>query len=210
MMIKKQINLSQRLFIELGTSLLLKPEAPEESVSGELIGMKVGHYLIVQVPAVTVGKMMLSVGQGLQVKYICSGDVFGFRSRIITATSEPDNLLYLEYPDKVESRNVRSCERIDCFLAVQVMMEGITGQGTIVNMSRQGCRCLVDSKLHGKGMHKKTISISFQYAPREHLTLTGMVTGVEQTGEQYSLGILFDEIDNFSKSVLATLVPALK
>ena len=41
-------NPSQRLFIELGTTLQMEPEDPDRAVSGELLGMQVGKYLIVR------------------------------------------------------------------------------------------------------------------------------------------------------------------
>ncbi len=38
------IDFSQRLFIELGTSLLIENSEKKKSLSGKLVGMKVGDY----------------------------------------------------------------------------------------------------------------------------------------------------------------------
>jgi len=48
--VKQDINKSQRLFIELGTSLRLESGDSGKMDSCELIGMQVGQYLIVRLP----------------------------------------------------------------------------------------------------------------------------------------------------------------
>ena len=62
------INQSRRLFIELGTPLLLEPCDPERSVSSQMAGMRVGKYLIVHLTQINWTKSQLKQGDTLRVK----------------------------------------------------------------------------------------------------------------------------------------------
>ena len=106
------INRSQRLFIELGTALHLEPGDADRATSSELVGMQGGKYLIVHLSEHNWQKSRLKTGDTLLAKYISSDDVFGFNTRVITIIEEPDHLVFLEYPDEVESCNIRSQTRI--------------------------------------------------------------------------------------------------
>lgn len=84
------INQSQRLFIELGTPLFLEPEDLGCSVVSQLIGMRMEKYLIVNLSDNDWTKSRLKNGDSLLVKYVCSGNVFGFDTQVIAIVEEPD------------------------------------------------------------------------------------------------------------------------
>lgn len=202
-------NRSQRLFIELGTALLLEPEDPDRVVSSELIGMQVGKYLIVQM-ADHWGKNYFSSGEHLGVKYILSDDVFGFKSRIIRTIHDPDYLLFLEYPKDVESCNIRAKKRVECYLPIRISLEDSYLDGVIVNINKNGCLCMVDNSLPLDGSKTKLVRLELPYGQFESLSLKGEIRNSRQEGDQTRFGILFNDLGNFSKKVLTTLVPALK
>ncbi len=209
MELKKVFNKSQRLFIELGTSLLLEPDGQENKISCELIGMQVGEYLIVRLAA---DHIMFNSGNKdtvLTVKYLCSGDVFGFRSRPIRSIDDPDSLLFLEYPDMVDSCNVRGNERVDCFLPVQVVIGETTIDATVVNMNIDGCLCIIDSYEGLSSLVQEQITINFPYAGSNLLAVAGEIRSIRKQTLNLSLGIRFSEMDNFSRSILGALIPAM-
>jgi c-di-GMP-binding flagellar brake protein YcgR len=211
-MIKKtvQFNRSQRLFIELGTTLLLEPKDPERAVSSQLIGMDVGKYLIVQMADQNLQKDHLTAGEPLKVKYILSDDVFAFNSHIIRTIQDPDSLIFLEYPKDVESCNIRAKKRVECFLPIQIRMGENRLKAVIVNINKNGCLCMVDKSIPLECCKTKPVTLQLSYGQFESLSIKGEIRSSRVEGRQTRFGILFDDLGNFSKKVLATLVPALK
>ncbi|ACN16304.1 hypothetical protein HRM2_32250 [Desulforapulum autotrophicum HRM2] len=207
-----EINQSRRLFIELGTPLLLEPCDPERSVSSQMAGMHVGKYLIVHLSEINWKKSHLKRGDILRVKYVCSDDVFCFDTRILTMIEEPDLLMFLDYPDEVESCNIRSRPRIECYLPVEVVLEdGVsTRKGVVLNINERGCLCLVN----GLGFHEisrnSRISLRFSYARFDTLFTIAVVKSLGRDDDKLRLGLMFEELDTYSRTVLSTLVPALK
>jgi c-di-GMP-binding flagellar brake protein YcgR len=206
----KNFNRSQRLFIELGTSLLLEPEDPGRGVTSELIGMQVGKYLIVQIAYQNLRENRLMDGEHLKVKYILSDDVFGFNSHIIRTLQDPDDLLFLKYPQEVESCNIRAKKRVECFLPIQIYMEETCLNGTICNINEKGCLCTVDNTPLLDGSRTNLVHLKLSYGQFETLSIKGEIRNSRQEGDQTRFGIRFDTLDRFSKKVLVTLVPSLK
>lgn len=66
----QQFDLSQRLFIELGTSLLIETREEAHSFAGKLVGMKVGRYLIVEISGTKSEITALLKDDSVMVKYV--------------------------------------------------------------------------------------------------------------------------------------------
>ncbi len=205
------INQSRRLFIELGTPLLLEPCDPARSVSSQMTGMRVGNYLIVHLSAINWTKSLLKPGDTLRVKYVCSDDVFGFDTRVLTMIKDPDRLLFLEYPDEVESCNIRSRPRIECYLPVEVVLEDdvTTRKGVVLNINERGCMCLVNGFDFQEINRNSRIAVRFPYARFDTLITVAVVKSLGRDDDKLRLGLMFEELDTYSRTVLSTLVPAL-
>ena len=203
------VNRSQRLFMELGTALQLEPDDPERAVSGELIGMQVGKYLIVQMSERNWKKSRLNSGENLSVKYILSNDVLGFKVHIIRTIQNPDFLIFLEYPDDVKSCNIRAKKRVDCFLPANLTLDAHELSGIIVNINKNGCLILVDGCPELDCCKTTPITINLPYGQFDNLTLEGEVRTTTRKDGQTSFGVLFKDLDGYARKVLATLVPAL-
>jgi c-di-GMP-binding flagellar brake protein YcgR len=202
------IDLSQRLFIELGTPLLI--ETGKIALSGKLIGMKVGAYIIVDICGVDAEAISLSQEENVQVRYVNQDDIFCFSSRILTIFDQPDNLMFLHYPDKVESCNIRKYKRIDCFLQVHVKSAGRKDAAVITNISANGCLCNMDLFPSWESINGQRIELLFSDEGREFLAVSGEVKSTKIQGSQIKLGVQFMEADGYFQSVLSTLVPALR
>ena len=209
MELKKIFNKSQRLFIELGTSLLLEPEDREINISCELIGMLVGEYLIVRLAVDQLPVDFADKDNRIDVKYLCSGDVFGFTSRPIHSIDVPDTLLFLEYPETVDSCNVRAKERVECFLPVQVVIGDSAMEATVVNINIDGCLCVIDNYEGPVSLVEEEITVQFPYAGSNLLSVSGQIRSIRKQSLKLSLGIHFAEMDNFSRSILGALIPAM-
>lgn len=211
-MMKKQIgniNRSQRLFIELGTDLLLESNTSTQSTSSQLIGMQVGKYLIVQLSDHQWVQNRVSQGDTLQAKYILADDVFGFNTKVMRMIKDPDLLLFLEYPAKVNSCNVRSDKRVECFLPVKITMDNLNIEGIITNISKNGCLCSVDNCPEIDSVNMPLLTLQLPYGQLETLTLKGEIQNLRLKDSQAFLGILFQGLNGFSQKVLTTLVPSL-
>lgn len=207
---KKHINKSQRLFIELGTSLRLESGEPETHVSSELIGMKVGKYLIVRLSKDRPDTFHPNDNDPVKVRYLCSGEIFGFNSHVIMGLENPDRLLFLEYPETVVSVNVRSHERIECFIPVQVALGQTILQGLIININFQGCLCTISSA-HGMNepsLHEMLL-VRVPLPDGTALAIPGEIRSIRVHSSEISLGICFEHLDSFARSILENLIPSL-
>lgn len=194
-----EFNRSQRLFIELGTSLQLDPDDPERAVSGELIGMQVGKYLIVQLSHDNWDKSRFGAGEPLAAKYILSNDVYGFKAHIIRTIRNPDYLIFLEYPEDVKSCNIRSEKRVECFLPTRMIVDDQELSGIIVNIHKNGCLAQVDACPELDCCRTTPVTIRLPYGQFDNLTLSGEVRTTTCKEGQSSFGIAFDDLDGFSK-----------
>jgi hypothetical protein len=206
----KHINRSQRLFIELGTALLLEPETPDRSASSQLIGMQVGRYLIVQLAERSWKRSRLSTDETLHARYILSDDVFEFKTKIIRIIEDPDYLLFLDYPKVVESCNIRSEKRVECFLPVRMTLDTFCFNGIITNINRNGCLCMVDDIPGFDSCSTEYLTLNLPYGRVDTLSIKARIRSTRKKGNQISFGLLFENLEGFSKNVLSALVPALK
>lgn len=206
---QQHINKSQRLFIELGTSLRLESGDSGKMASSELIGMQVGQYLIVRLPQDSPGIILPAPREPLLVKYLRSGEIFGFSSRVILSLDEPDRLLFLEYPGTVTNFNLRSHERVECFLPVQIQTRKRMIQGMVVNINFQGCLCVIDPGPDTGVAIKDSIVVRFPMDGDSGLSVQGSLRSIRRHPPKMNLGIRFSELDSFSRSVIGALIPSL-
>ena len=205
------VNHSQRLFIELGTSLHLESNQAERIIYSEFIGMKVGSYLIVRLSETNWEKSGLKKGDPLRVKYICSDDVFGFNTRVATMIQTPDRLVFLNYPHEVESCNIRTHHRIECFLPVEADFgDGVTREAVVVNINKNGSLCRVKEEPPDEVHQNNAIVLKFIYSDFDTLSVNGRIKSIRRQNGFLNLGIMFSELDAYSQKVLTTLVPALE
>ncbi|MEA2061473.1 MAG: flagellar brake domain-containing protein [Thermodesulfobacteriota bacterium] len=173
-----QVDLSQRLFIELGTSLYLESENKKESASGKLIGMKVGEYLIVEVSGSESGDRIFKNQGSVKIKYLNIEDIFFFKSKVLLKLDFPDELIFFEYPDSVKSCNIRKHTRVDCFINAEMVSEELNVPGVITNISPRGCRFDIIDKKISKDLYNYNVAISIIYGKGETLLLNGNVRSV--------------------------------
>ena len=132
--------------IGIGTQLQIKVGGVEERLKSVLIGMEVDEYLVMIAPvSTTFGSITQKFYEGnkITVQYLHGGTVFGFYSKIIGAINSPRKLLFVEYPNSVEKRNVRTSKRVDCLLPATIEIHKKAHLGVIRDISEGGCLCLI-------------------------------------------------------------------
>lgn len=205
-----RIDRSQRLFIELGTAIRIETHEKNNSLSGKLVGMKVGSYLIVDISAAGSDTISLSDNSPVLVKYINLRDIFNFSSTVLCQLDQPDNLIFLKYPDRVENCNIRNHKRVDCFLPIHAKIGEFYTAGIAVNINAKGCLCTLDHFPSWDNINPCEIELIFSYCDLETLSITGEIKTSQTQGSKITVGVQFNEINPFSQSVLTALVPALR
>ncbi len=110
----------------------------------------------------------------------------------------------------VESCNIRSHKRVDCFLPIHAKIDTSGSSGVVTNISPHGCRCVVDHFHSLKNINDQSIEVHFAYGDMDTLLIEGNVRSSQVQGSQLILGIKFNKISQFSQSILANLVPTLQ
>ena len=206
-----QENLGKRIFIELGTHLQLEMKELKLSLKSELIGMEVGEYLIAQLNNSEEEHAKLHEGCEVAAKYLHQHAVFGFQSKIISLISKPKNILFIEYPEKIESINIRTSHRLDCFLPVLVEIGFNTADGIMVNINNEGC-CLSIKGLTimDESTLEKVVIHVHDKVTKKDFSLLGNVRSIRKSNDEITLGCEFDEMDSNTQSLILELFPTLE
>lgn len=211
------------LFIEFGMRLTVKSCSTNESISCELIGMRCGEYLILRIQKDNYSDEFYTKGKPITVTLnTYAGCVFGFSSRVIQHISSPDKLFFVEYRQAVESQkavrdcsisvlrncNMRSSDRIDCFVPVHLSLGETVFEAKVDNVSTTGCRCLIADDVFNHNNIKMHTLITIQFS--NTLSIDGKVSVVRrQFLHSHHVGISFVNIDDDTKRELTELIPSL-
>ena len=102
----------------IGTILRLQIEGTRRRLSCELIGVEDGKYLIVKMPSLHIMESVSNLlvnGNEITAKYMHKGTMFGFQSTIIDLIQKPFKLVFIKYPEKTDSYDVRGNKRVSAF-----------------------------------------------------------------------------------------------
>jgi hypothetical protein len=110
-----------------------------------LIGMEHGQYLIIKLPMIPDIPVKYLRQNDFVVRYVHAGGVYGFRTSLVSLIKEPMRLFVLDYPNKIESLNLRKNERYECLIpaVAKILQANATPfewQGFIADISPFGCR----------------------------------------------------------------------
>jgi hypothetical protein len=130
------------LSINIGTALTLQIAGREPRIKGDFIGMKQDAYLIVEIAEDSVWKN-LSKGAQLIVRYVYLGNIYGFRSVVLTSLDNPSKLIYLSFPTSIENHSLRKKQRACCYIPVKAKVVETEVDGVILDISSDGCKFAV-------------------------------------------------------------------
>ncbi len=200
-----------RIFIELGTTLQLDIEGTNISLTSEMIGMEVGRYLIIKVYQMNNGQREELRNNTITAKYLHKNSILGFKSNIISIISEPENIIFLEYPKSIKNFNVRTHKRVPCFLPIQLEIEYNVVEGAIIDINTAGCCCVVKhfKILDEQALDKVTIHLQNSKLEREY-SLLGNIRSIRQKKDEINIGIMFTKIDSNTQEAIQSIVPTLE
>ncbi len=196
--------------MNIGTIFRLQIEGTRRRLSSELIGVDDDKYLIVKMPPLhtmeNVSNLLVK-GNEITVKYMCKGTMFGFQSPIIDLIHKPFKLVFIKYPDKIDSYDVRGNKRVECFLPATVKIAKQILEGSITDISRVGCLFTIDTHEHEDLINllelNNKIRIGF-YLPgvAEELSAGADKKSIKIDSDGSCIGIEFVEIDSSVKEKL--------
>ncbi|OOG23262.1 hypothetical protein B1C78_11935 [Thioalkalivibrio denitrificans] len=202
--VEKQFETGKRVSIEMGTEVLMQIEGVAGRLPSTFIGMEAGRYAIFKIPRASVSlTAKLIKGNMVVVRYRYHGSVFGFQTPILGTVVDPFGLLFVACPKIIEEYNLRKARRIDCYLPCTVKIGEEKAQGTVVDISVQGCRCFFSapdaatvSDDDGGTPAEITLSLEEGEAP---VTLPGRIVSAHPYHGALSAGIEFNELDDAMK-----------
>lgn len=109
-----------------------------------VIGGIPGKYILMRDPVVhpndkNLWSEYLYSGNTATIRYIFEGVASGFKTEIIKLINSPDKILFLKYPKRIETYNLRRHQRISCYLDATFTISDQQVSAMIEDLSTSGC-----------------------------------------------------------------------
>jgi hypothetical protein len=186
--------------IQLGSSNLVR-------IKPTVIGIDLGRYLLVKFPSklnAAEYKDVLISGCAVIVRYILEGnhgECVAFATTIQNVLIAPNRLIFLNYPKRIENRQLRTFQREKTHLPAQISLskagDKLTGNcidGYIIDISAHGCQFSFKPEDGKYGIKKCPIHIVITLVGKdEPLMINAHVKNNRQENSHTLVGIMFDE-----------------
>jgi c-di-GMP-binding flagellar brake protein YcgR len=170
-----------------------------------LVGYELGRYIVLKYPkAINASqyKDVLAEGNVVIVRYLLEGnkgECCAFRSTIKHVTTYPEKLVFLEYPKKIENRQLRMQQRTSIHIPAIIMIEedGVTKDvkinGSISDISLSGCGFLFKSNSLSTNVNKRKVFVCLQDSKGDEMKISSQVCNSRNDKGVVSVGIQFLE-----------------
>ncbi|MDR4498605.1 MAG: flagellar brake protein [Candidatus Scalindua sp.] len=196
--------------MNIGTLLGIQVKGVGAQLTTELVGMEEGKYLILKMPPLSELGLTASIlyrGNESTVKYRHKGTVFGFSSHILGVTTDPVQLIFLDYPTKFENFGLRRNERVACNLPAQVKVSGNLIEGAITDISNSGCHFVAKTSKIAyciKSVEKNELVTIFKLpGVKKELTIPSIQKNISINESDTGIGIEFITMDIDTKAILS-------
>lgn len=133
--------------IQVGTKVMMELAGMKGRLQSFFVGYITKRCIITMFPIVPEMNRSLLLehlykGNTMTVRYIHSGTVLGFTVPIMHVSFTPVPLLFLEYPERIESFNLRKDGRVSCLFpayVVQDVQDAGVYSGALSDISKSGC-----------------------------------------------------------------------
>jgi hypothetical protein len=183
-----------------------------------LIGYEMGKYIILKYPVTSRASSYQDVlveGNVVIVRYIVEGEhgeCFAFRSTIKNITQYPESFLILNYPKKIESRQLRLQQRIVTHLPATIMVDtDIQGQkpirlnGIVADISIKGCGFIFKADNHKTTVNKRNVFVCIQHPSTGEVKIPARVCNSRNEQGKVSVGLQFFDEDKQVNNLLEHL-----
>lgn len=181
-----------------GTRLALQVTGLPDKFATTCVGHARGRYLVTQFPVLPETNrdgfyQMLYPDNAVIVRYLHEGTVVGFTARVIKSIQIPFPLIFLTYPKKLESHDLRRHPRVACCLPGQAVLGGGPVPGMVLDLSHSGClfSAAVPETPPAVAVDDAVDLRCDLFGPGEASTLAGIVKRVAVSGRRLELGLKF-------------------
>ncbi|MEL7638362.1 MAG: flagellar brake protein [Solidesulfovibrio sp.] len=128
-----------------GTRMLLEVAGLEDKLTTHCVGHARGRFVIAQMPHLPeTGRealyQLLYPDAAVIARYLREGTVVGFSARVIKWIQVPFPLIFLTYPGRLESHDLRRHRRVHCCLPGRATFGGSALAGMLLDLSLSGCQ----------------------------------------------------------------------
>lgn len=188
-----------KLYLELGTAAMINFDRAQTPIKAVYVGMERGSYIILRCPTGVGVHDFLFEGNRAVVKYVSKGQVFGFKSKVMGYMFKKRLILVvMEYPDLVETHDLRGERRIEYLTPARLSTATHTVEGFVVDISTSGCKFVSDEPGADNinFIELKHVNLSFQLVGREGMYSFGCeVKNIRNEKKTISLGLMFSRVD---------------
>ena len=182
-----------------------------------LVGYELGKYILLKYPKVKSAseyKDVLVEGNVIIVRYLMEGnkgECFAFRSTIKNISNYPEKFLFLEYPKKIENRQLRMQQRTSIHIPAAIMIEEDENNkemkinGAISDISLKGCGFSFKSKSSTTTVNKRKVYVCLQSPSGDEMKLLAQVCNSRNDKGIVSVGIQFLDTDEKLPELLEQL-----
>lgn len=197
--IPEESNQVTQVYIEIGSRVLIEIEGGDERIESIFVGQEPNKYLIVQAPTSSDVISTFTEDNYVIVRYIIIGARHSFHSRILGCATKPYPVVFLSYPQFVESVNLRKKRRVACYIPASAKINQHEKPGVLTDINSDGCRFNFSVSADDPTeiiQEDDTITISFQLLGIEgDQKCNGKVQNIEKNNDILSVGIQFDELN---------------
>lgn len=188
----------KRICLGLGTQVNVKIDGVEVALTSEFVGMEEKEYLILKFPKpFRFIKHKLFPGNLITIEYVYRGTIYAFQTRLFDTIDKPIKLLFLEYPKIIQLHDLRSHNRMDCFIPAKIKIGKHAFSGVIMDISDRGCRWhskeLTDEAL-APILSNEKINLICQFPGMVgELEVLGKAKNIKKNKQEKVLGFVFQK-----------------
>jgi c-di-GMP-binding flagellar brake protein YcgR len=187
------------LRIGMGTTLQFQigKKGAEFRATAVLVGLVPDEYLIIRVPPIPGILSRLNEGDPMIVRYLYGGNLYGFTSKILTQIYKPTLMLFVAYPEAVETLNLRRTPRVQCCFPATLTRNSRTFRAVVLDISQGGSRVGLDIDEVGAFSFEidQTVKLRFHLtgvaAPEQ--VIMGRIKNLKKDALHCEIGIQFDQ-----------------
>lgn len=159
------------------------------------LGVNRDRFIMTQTPLDPDIQNKLATGQPAVVRFVESGMVCGFKTRINKAINFPFRLVFYDYPDCLEVINLRNAKRVSLYLQADIQWHGEEYAGTIKDLSEGGCFFVMkywqDEAFSDLGM-ESSFPIKFKIQEdKTPIELKARIVRMNKDKEEFRMGLAF-------------------
>ncbi|MEY4641687.1 MAG: hypothetical protein RLZZ227_1681 [Pseudomonadota bacterium] len=141
----------------------------KDRFSTRLVGLLDPKYLILELPSIIKrGELVdrLILNNTLTIRTICertTGECMGFQTTVEAIVKHPYPLFFAYFPLEIFTYELRREERLETLLPARIYTDDgkQTVHGTITDISRGGCRFMVDCEALIADLHATTLHLAY-------------------------------------------------